>query len=497
MMDKYLITSDNVKAVVEVVDNPEDYVPSYILHSPMVGKGTKMVLDKVRDEILEGVPLDYNEIVDPRSMAEVKSKFSREAFKLLKQYFPDMSTERVNLLVGIILHEMLSVGDLELVLADSHLEEIVVNNSEDPLWVYHRSHGWLKTNVRIPSEKRIQDYASLIGRKVGRQITVLEPLMDAHLTTGDRINATLFPISSKGNTLTLRKFRRSPWTIVDLLKNKTVDIDVVALVWLAIEYELSLLIAGGTASGKTSLLNAILPFIPPNQRIISIEDTRELNLPQFLHWVPMTTRQKNPDGRGEVAMLDLLVNSLRQRPDRIIVGEIRRQKEAEVLFEAMNTGHSVYATIHANTAEHAFRRLTSPPIALPEAMVEALPLVVVQFRQRRMGIRRMFEIAEITPDQKSGVNVIYRWNPSVDKTTARNKSIRIYKELEMYSGLKRAQIDKDLEQRKTVLRWMMEKDVHDVNDVGKVVAEYYKKRKKLVDAIKSGVTPKKVLGGSV
>jgi len=208
---------------------------------------------------------------------------------------------------------------------------------------------------------------------------VLDPLLDAHLITGDRANATLFPISGRGNTITIRRFRRDPWTVTDLIKNKTTSSEVMALIWMGMQYELNLILSGGTGSGKTSFLNVCLPFIQPNHRILSIEDTRELSLPSFLHWIPMTTREPNPEGKGAVEMLDLLVNSLRMRPDRIIVGEVRRQREAEVMFEAMHTGHSVYTTLHANTADETIRRLVNPPIEVPTTMLEAVHLNVVMY----------------------------------------------------------------------------------------------------------------------
>lgn len=169
-------------------------------------------------------------------------------------------------------------------------------------------------------------------------------------------------------------FRRKPWVITDLIENKTIDINVAALLWTSIQYEMNMIVSGGTATGKTTFLNVMMPFIPINHRILSIEDTREIELPSFLHWVPLTTREPNFEGKGEVSMLDLLVNSLRMRPDRIIVGEIRRAREAEVLFEAMHTGHSVYATLHADTAAQTYRRLVNPPISVPEPLLEALDL---------------------------------------------------------------------------------------------------------------------------
>ncbi|MCX6804298.1 MAG: CpaF/VirB11 family protein, partial [Candidatus Diapherotrites archaeon] len=150
------------------------------------------------------------------------------------------------------------------------------------------------------------------------------------------------------------------------------------------EFELNIIFSGGTASGKTTILGVCLPFIQPNHRVLSIEDTRELRPPEFLHYVPMTTREPNAEGKGGIGMLDLLVNSLRMRPDRIIVGEIRRRKEAEVMFEAMHTGHSVYSTLHANTSDETIRRLTNPPINIPQSMLDAVHLNVVMFRNRKL-----------------------------------------------------------------------------------------------------------------
>ena len=215
--------------------------------------------------------------------------------------------------------------------------------------------------------------------------------MDAHLKTGDRVNATLSPISSKGNTITIRKFAVKPWTVTDFLKEGVISYEGAALLWSAVQNELSIIITGGTASGKTSMLNVISNFFPPNQRIISMEDTREIVLPKTLHWVPLETRLPNPEGKGGIEMLDLIINALRMRPDRIIVGEIRRKAEAEVLFEAMHTGHSVYGTLHANNVKETINRLTNPPIDLPKQILSALSLIVVQHINRRTGRRRRSE----------------------------------------------------------------------------------------------------------
>jgi len=246
---------------------------------------------------------------------------------------------------------------------------------------------------------------------------------------------------------------------------------VAGLIWLCMQNELSLLVAGGTGSGKTSFLNAMSCLIPANQRIISIEDTRELTLPTFLQWVPMVTREPNAEGKGEITMLDLLVNSLRQRPDRIIVGEVRKQREAEILFEAMHTGHSVYATLHADNASEAVTRLTTPPISMPRESLSALSGVVVQFRHRRLNIRRTLEFAEV---QKGGdINSLYRWDVKSDKINEVGKMVTLAATLSLYSGLTQREIDSDVSDKAKIFSWMVKKGYKSVNTVGALVSQYY------------------------
>ena len=373
------------------------------------------------------------------------------------------------------------MGVLETLRGDPRLEEIAVNSATEPIWVYHRSHGWLKTNIKVDTETQTKHFASMIGRKVGRQITVLEPMMDANLSSGERFNSTLMPISNFGNTITLRKFAAKPWTITDFISSGTISLRASALIWQGMQYELSMIVVGGTASGKTSLLNVISNFFPPNQRIISIEDTRELRLPKFLHWVPMSTRFPNNEGRGEVSMLDLLVNSLRMRPDRIIVGEIRRKAEAEVLFEAIHTGHSVYATFHANDASEAITRLTNPPIDIPKHMLPAVSMLLVQHRNRRTGARRVFQLAEILPDATP--NILMQLDVQSDKLLEKNESQSYIKTLELFTGITKDEMEKQLQEKEKVLKWLVAKGINTVDEVGKIVAEYYNDKEPLLKRI--------------
>ncbi|MCX8178822.1 MAG: type II/IV secretion system ATPase subunit [Candidatus Aenigmarchaeota archaeon] len=493
LLDSYNIYSNKVLASIEIIKKPEEFVPIYNLIKPTIEPGTLVLLEEIKERLVSELQIKVSELIDPSSIEELKKKFYTKSLQLINKLLPNLAIEKKEFLSGIIVNEMLGLGDVELLLSDPNLEEIVINSSKEPVWVYHKKHGWLKTSLLLKDEQQIQNYASNIGRKVGRQISILNPLLDAHLTSGDRVNATLFPISTTGNTITIRMFRRNPWTITDLIVNKTTDINIISLLWLAIEYEMNVIISGGTGSGKTSFLNALMFFVPPNNRIISIEDTRELRLPDFLHWVPLTTREPNAEGKGQVDMLDLLVNSLRMRPDRIVVGEIRKERQAEVLFEAMHTGHSVYSTVHADTAEQTFKRLTNPPINIPEALLDALDLAVVMYRDRRTGRRRVYQIAEFMPDSKNKVNVLFSWNAAKDNFVKTQKKLKFLEKIKMHTGMSNSEIDKIIKERGKILNWMVKNNVNNVNGVGKIIAEYYMDPKNILKIAEKNEKPEKIV----
>ncbi len=485
LLSSYSLDVEGMKIDVRITKDPRYYVPLYSIRIPGLAEGTRIILDtQIKGELVGEVKVDISELLDVRKSAKVKEQFFTKTSSVLLRHFPNLSQDNLRVLSAYLMQYTLGLGDLEPFLHDEMLEEIVVDGSHQPVWVYHKNYGWCITNVTIKDEKAIQDYAAAIGRRVGRQINLLNPLMDARLVTGDRVNATLFPISTNGNTITIRKFARNPWTPPLFISLNTVSSEVMALLWLSIQNEMSVLVSGGTGSGKTSFLNGLSVLFPPNQRIVSIEDTREIHLPSFLQWVPLSTRLPNPEGKGEVKMLDLMINSLRMRPDRIVVGEVRRQREAEVMFEAMHTGHSVYATVHADNAEQTISRLTNPPIDVPKSMISALDLVVVQYRNRRTGLRRTFEIAEI--DDKGNEKVVYRWNPRADKIEKVDEFSELADRISLYTGMSMKEIKADLNEKSKVLNAMVDQNCMGIEEVGKVVAEYYNDRDGLLKMINKG-----------
>ena len=470
IIDSYELNVNNILVNVSIIAKEEEPVPIYSISITNISDVTKIILEKIRDEF---VSEETKTSDDEQSITNVQEEFKEKILNLLAKYFPNADKKTMDMLINYILQQNIGFGNLDILLKDANLEEIVVNNAKEPVWVYHRKHGWLKTNIIIISESRIRYYSTIIGRDIGKEITLLNPLMDAHLKTGDRVNATLTPISSKGNTITIRKFAVKPWTVTDLLKDRTISYEGASLIWTAVQNELSIIVAGGTASGKTSMLNAVANFFPPNQRILSIEDTRELILPKILHWVPMETRLPNPEGKGGVEMLDLIVNSLRMRPDRILVGEIRRRKEAEVLFEAMHTGHSVYGTMHANNVRETINRLTSPPIELPKQILSALSLIVVQHINRKSGKRRTLQIGEVLPN--GDPRVLMQLNNAKDTLEVVNEPLSMIETLNLYTGLSKQEIYADMQSKIAILKWLVSRNINDVHAIGLIMSKYYRR----------------------
>jgi flagellar protein FlaI len=495
ILENYEIDSDGVKTKVEIT--LKSRLPFYKLSLPEVGVATDALLCNIKDQLLDILTTSSGELLDPAVLKELKKEFTDSANILINKNLPHIDDRTRNQLTLRLKNAFFGMGNIQFLLDDHNIEEVVVNSIREPVRIYHKKYGWMKTNIQLESEHEILNQAHRIARGVGREISTLNPRLDAYLATGDRVNATLNPISMKGHTITIRKFSRDPWTAIDFINNNTIDSETYALIWLAIQHEMNILISGGTGSGKTSFLNTCMPFIPSNHRIISIEDTKELQLPDYLYWCPMITREANHEGVGEVSMLDLLVNSLRMRPDRIVMGEIRRQAEAEVLFEAMHTGHSVYSTLHANTCAQTLNRLTNSPINIPHIMLDSLHLNVVMHRDRKSGRRRVYEIGEFleNSDNASGEyrlkpNILYRWNPKEDKLQPQTEEINLYNKIGLYTGFTREEIITDLGEKRIILDWLAANNVRHVQEVGCIISNYYTDPENVLEAAVNNTNPK-------
>ena len=484
ILDHYMLNANGLNVEVNIKQTA-DFVPLYEVIFPGIGIATKLLLVSLRGEMINMVPIDAQRIQIKEYLEDLTKRVQSASKILIDKYLPGTGPDTKNVLSAYMVNMMIGLGDLEAPLSDEHLEEIAVNGSRGPLWVFHKKIGWCKTNILPTNEDAIYEQAESIGRRVGREINNLAPLMDAELPDGSRVNATLFPISQIGNTITIRKFEKNPWTMPAMVKNGTINPKLAGLIWLCIQNEISLIISGGTASGKTSFLNAMSMFFPATRRIISVEETKELSLPKFFQWVSMLTRQPNPEGKGEVTLYDLMINALRQRPDIILVGEVRTGKDAETLFEAIHTGHAVYGTVHADNAQDTIIRMTNPPINVPKIMMNAIGGMIVAFRHRTRGIRRVLEFAEI---QKSGdANTLYQWNIRDDVFMQANDMTRLAELINLYGGLTRKEIEDDIAEKANILNWMVKYNVINVDDAGFVVANYYKRKDKVIDVVRNDV----------
>jgi flagellar protein FlaI len=495
VIDQYDISvkGGHIHGKVKIYHSKEDKRPAYHIEVPRISPYARAYLEYVKVEVSKDLPLYSKELTKEDSVKHFEAMYKSIEDMIKQDLNPDSMTLKA--LSDIVINEMHGLGKLEALIGDGRLEEIIINHSKLPVAVYHRKFGWLKTNIYMNDEVEIENFAEQIARKVGRQISTLSPVLDAHLRTGDRANATLYPISTRGNTMTLRLFARNPWTIISYLRINCLSKEMAAVLWQAMQYEMNVLIAGGTASGKTSALNSLLALIQPFQRIVSIEDTRELMLPTYQwNWIPMVTRAPNPEGFGEVTMLDLVVNSLRMRPDRIAMGEIRRRKEAEVLFEAMHTGHSVYSTIHADTGTQVLKRLIEPPIEVPAAEVEDIHLLLVQYRDRRKNIRRTLELSEVVPGVGSPeLNRIFNWKPRTDTFQMVKTPHRYVEQMNLHTGMTEKEILEDQKKKMKLLEWMDKEKLDTIDEVGRVMKAYYADEPTLVKAAEKGEKPSKVL----
>lgn len=420
--------------------------------------------------------------------------------QLLRKSLTDFLTQNtpfanhVSVIVERVLQESVGLGPIAPMMVDDYLEEIMVNGENRRVFVFHKKYGMCQTNIYFTDPDDFQNLISRVARTAGKHFDAQNTMLDARLPDGSRANATYRYVTPFGSTLTIRKFSHIPLSVINLIQNKTFTPEVAAFLWLMIEglgiEPMNLIVAGATSSGKTTTLSALGSFVPYSERIISIEDTLELDFGDRENWIQMESRLKSHEAEA-VSMDDLLRNSLRMRPDRITVGEVRSH-EAQTMFVAMDTGHrGVMGTLHANNAKETILRLKSEPMAVPEAMLPLLDLIVVQYRQyqRDVGIiRRISQVTEISRmnDQVLLSNV-FEWDPAKDVIKRTDVPSRVVEVLAEKSGNSKKDVMRELAVRQRILEWMIQKNITTTKEVEKIIQGYYYNPKVILEKVTEGL----------
>jgi flagellar protein FlaI len=393
-----------------------------------------------------------------------------------------------------IIRDFVGYGPIDALMRDENVEDISCDGVDVPLFLFHRKFESIRTQLRFHDEDSLNSFVVALAQRCGKQISVSNPILDGTTPEGHRVQATYSrEVTTRGGTFTIRRFKEKPFTPVDLIKYGTASPEMVAYLWIGVEHGESAIIAGGTASGKTATLNSIALFIPPGAKIVTMEDTREINLPHE-NWIPGTTRsgvgEKDASGKsaGEIDMFDLVRAALRQRPNYIIVGEVRG-KETYIMFQAMATGHTTYSTMHADSVKSMVNRLENPPINCPRILLTALRNVLIQTHVRvgtdlARRIKQVIEIVGFEPETNELItNTVYEWDQATDKFLYKGHSFLFDKIMEMKS-MTHEQMITEFERRVDIVRYMVFKDMSDHRKIWAIINQYYKEPDKTIERVR-------------
>lgn len=469
-------------AFISVQFNKTSNEYTYCVVEPELTPFEAKILNDVYDRSRE--ILSYKDI---QNGADIKDILTNKTKEIIEKYVPNLPTKSFQKILYYVLRNNVGFGRIDAMMRDSGIEDISCSGPNIPLYLYHRKYENIKTNLTF-EEEELNSFVFLLAQRSGKNISIAKPYLDATLSDGSRLQTTLGrDITTRGSSFTIRKFREEPITPVDLIKLGTFNAEMMAYMWLAVENNKSIMLAGGTASGKTTTLNAISLFIPHKAKIVTLEDTREL---QLFHenWIAGLTREPfTIGGKGEVDMFELLRQGLRQRPEYLIVGEVRGA-EALTLFQAMSTGHTTFSTMHAGSVQAAINRLENEPINVPRVMITALDILCLQGAVYISGkrIRRLLnlvEIVDLDPGSKN-LNTLetFKWDAIGDNYNSLRGSNMLEK-IRVRRGWTKKQLDLALAKRKFLLQHMVENDITDFNTVNKIIKEFQTNQDELLKAL--------------
>jgi len=462
-------------AFVHIYWNPSEQEIMYEVEEPQLNDYEKQILTKLEDGMKEVININ---LLTEKTTEALLEYIDKTAKLLISELVLKVSEESYKKIFYYLYRNFIGLNEIEPLLNDYFIEDIECNGINTPIYIVHRIYRNIKTNISFKDMDALASFVEKLAQRCNRYISYASPLLDGSLPDGSRVNATYTTdVTSRGPTFTIRKFTKIPWTPIQLLSMNTLSPEMLAYFWLLIQYKCNILIAGGTGSGKTTLLNAISFFIPPEARVVSIEDTRELNLAKE-NWLPSVARTAiGTGGIGEVDLFSLLKNSFRQNPDYVIVGEVRG-KEAFVLFQGMASGHASLSTIHADSVDTVIKRLETPPIELSPTLVNTLDAVAVMSHaivnnQETRRLRSITEIINVDPDGIATTNTPFIWNPADDKFYFKKDS-KVFDKICQRHGFSKQQIINEFELRVKLLFEIFNRKIFDFQAIQKEINEYYK-----------------------
>lgn len=453
----------------------------YEIEEPILNNAESKVLEELETGMLELINLGA---VIEKTQEALLTYLDKMAKLLLSELGKTISEESYSRIFYYLYRDFIGLNEMEPLMRDFFIEDIECNGINTPVFIVHRIYRNMKTNLVYKDVNKLASFVEKVAQRCGRYISYATPFLDGTLPDGSRVNATYTTeVTSRGPTMTIRKFTKVPWTPVQLISMNTLSPEMLAYFWILMQYKCNILVTGGTGSGKTSMLNALAFFIPPEARIVSVEDTREINLPRE-NWLPAVARTGLTGGAGEVDMFTLLKESFRQNPDYVIVGEVRG-KEAFVLFQAMAAGHPSLSTMHADSVETVIRRLETPPINLSPTLVNSLDAVAVMThaivnKQETRRLREIVEIVDVDPEGIAKTHTPFSWNPAKDAFYFKTES-KVFEKIMKRYGLTKEEILKEFELRTKLVFALYKQKIFDFTTVQKIINDYYKNPEKTVE----------------
>lgn len=475
LLEQYWV--DAGRSLIIIALNQKTNQKEYLLYEPTLSEFEYELLERIHEDLRDVLILSTDELEKDK-----KKTLLEKTYTLLDDYGLSLEDLTLFKLQYYLIRNFIGWSRIDALMKDPHLEDISCDGTGIPIFLYHRKYRNIRTNIMFESGV-LNSLAITLAQRSGKHISTGSPMLDATLPDGSRLQLTLgTEVTTRGTSFTIRKFREDPYSPVELLDIGTFSAEALAYFWLAIENNKSLIFIGGTASGKTTSLNAISMFIPPVAKVVSIEDTREITL-FHENWIASVTRPALTEGGSAIGMFDLLRAAMRQRPEYILVGEVRGE-EAQTLFQAMNTGHTTFSTMHAGSVDAAIHRLESEPLNVPRNMVQALNIISVQaliFRgtERVRRVQEIVEIAGIDPSTGNlRVNTVFTYDPIHDRITFTGRS-QVFAEIAERRGWSRDQIDEEVRVRKEILEAMERQGIYDYVSVASIFHLFYIDRAKV------------------